>query len=1001
MKRKFFYSLMLSALTIAPALMTSCKDYDDDISRLEGEIGKNTDAITAIQNLLKDGVIITNIAKSNEGITITTSDMQTWVVTNGKDGKDGENGLNGTNGADADVWTIGNDGYWYKNGSKTDYKAIGQDGQDGQNGQNGQDGQNGQNGQNGQDGVDGGYYVPNADGYFYYVAMKADGTPADPVKTDISWTNGNLSAIKTLTGVIFYGVEGYPNGFTISTIAELKSLVFKPQLVVDGVNAINAGALTKNGRIICTPNVVAEYHLNPSTVAEQGINTDNINFVTLTKDYVVTRAISDVTAEYESINNGVLKVGVNFKGSPSEGNKIDLVALQVENAAGEIITSDYATIYTNEFASENLIIARGAYISTLGAGAHYWLTENDAKNEAITDAQVNATPVDKRVILVPYNSTVNLYDEIKTCLDASGSHRRFSDAEMEAYHLSYKFSKISSFKVEGVEDGLKTETDQQQFINLDDNGVVTPKTYQDGAQLRSSIGRTPIVKATLVHKEGNGPETVLEERYVVLKIVDKINDDPVITEAIGYGFDMSVENAFQNINFCADQSANIWPEQMNSVYSKLGISHEQFSNQYEFFDYSRGAVTLNIDGSRKTVRSSQNVVDNPNAGGFKTNGLTWTLTAQEIWDNAGKTPTAVAIFKKKTSEVYVVIYLSATSPLPGKQVVSFPAAGKYVEYWEPVNGVENARALINVRVPNVGENTSTNCTFTHDLTTFFTENPLTLVQNAINASNYKVDAGKGVSANSVKLIFKSATCPGYNISVTNNGQSLTCNGVVVATLNGTVIDLMNNDMAKTLLNTNDFVVTYSYDATFTSCLGELDIPSSGATTFQARFVRPINVASSSPANFKDGEDFGKMGATILDAGQVINIVDWRGKAVQRNNSYWGYYGIQTVTVDNSQVTVTFPSTGVTRKVTETQIKAGIFDATTAADPDLQDGFTSAGLTAADYDMYVFYKNNGGVLKEQIVLHFPVVIEYVWGKVTTQSVDVKVDPTTIINKPANR
>ena len=36
---------------------------------------------------------------------------------------------NGKNGADADVWTIGEkDGYWYKNGVKTEYKAVGVDG---------------------------------------------------------------------------------------------------------------------------------------------------------------------------------------------------------------------------------------------------------------------------------------------------------------------------------------------------------------------------------------------------------------------------------------------------------------------------------------------------------------------------------------------------------------------------------------------------------------------------------------------------------------------------------------------------------------------------------------------------------------------------------------------------------------------------------------------------------------------------------------------------------
>lgn len=39
----------------------------------------------------------------------------------------GEDGEDGDDGRDADVWTIGTNGYWYKNGVKTNNKAIGED----------------------------------------------------------------------------------------------------------------------------------------------------------------------------------------------------------------------------------------------------------------------------------------------------------------------------------------------------------------------------------------------------------------------------------------------------------------------------------------------------------------------------------------------------------------------------------------------------------------------------------------------------------------------------------------------------------------------------------------------------------------------------------------------------------------------------------------------------------------------------------------------------------
>ena len=40
-------------------------------------------------------------------------------------------GLPGDDGDDADVWTIGNDGYWYKNGVKQNQKAVGDVGDEG------------------------------------------------------------------------------------------------------------------------------------------------------------------------------------------------------------------------------------------------------------------------------------------------------------------------------------------------------------------------------------------------------------------------------------------------------------------------------------------------------------------------------------------------------------------------------------------------------------------------------------------------------------------------------------------------------------------------------------------------------------------------------------------------------------------------------------------------------------------------------------------------------
>ena len=119
MNKKFLNAILFGALMASSTgTFVSCKDYDDDIDNLQGQIDSNKDAIAALQKLVGEGKWVSAITPVENGFTVTMSDGSTQTVTSGK-GQDGKDGTE---------WTIGEDGFWYKDGEKTENQAIGQNG---------------------------------------------------------------------------------------------------------------------------------------------------------------------------------------------------------------------------------------------------------------------------------------------------------------------------------------------------------------------------------------------------------------------------------------------------------------------------------------------------------------------------------------------------------------------------------------------------------------------------------------------------------------------------------------------------------------------------------------------------------------------------------------------------------------------------------------------------------------------------------------------------------
>lgn len=239
MNKKFLSALLLGALTVtSTGTLVSCKDYDDDITNLQEQIDKNANAIREINDLIAKGGVITGTTSVEGGVKVTLSNGTDFLIKNGEKGADGLNGVS---------WTIGEDGFWYKDGEKTEYKALGKDGEQGPVGPAGPQGPQGPAGPQGQPGQDatasgenGKYYVPNAStGKF---DIYKDGKLVE--STNISFLgSGVITAVKddakkTLTLYGVTGGSGENKAVVISMSGTLSSLSYRPALYLDGIETI-------------------------------------------------------------------------------------------------------------------------------------------------------------------------------------------------------------------------------------------------------------------------------------------------------------------------------------------------------------------------------------------------------------------------------------------------------------------------------------------------------------------------------------------------------------------------------------------------------------------------------------------------------------------------------------------------------------------------------------------------------------------------------------------
>ncbi len=634
MNKKLFSSLLIGGLlfSFTGGFVSCSEDYDDDIKGLQAQIDAQRASLAEIETLLQSGVVIKDVKSDTNGIKLTLSNGNEYVLTHGEDGKDGK---------DAAVWTIGTDGYWYLNNEKTEYKAIGIDGKDGKdgkdgvdgkdgkdgadgkdgiNGTNGKDGADGKDGINGTDGKDGAdgkdgvdgkdgengyYYVPNTETGMFDIYQVKDGVGTLVKATEISWRAQCMSAVFTGNKLILTGIKGAENeSVTLYVGTGLGSVAFIPEVYSQdfflptpkteymhinsygklGDKVAGTELLKAKTDIEYSNLVTLSYRLNPSDAF-----VENTNFGFISRS-VITRASGDKSgnsARIGQVGEATIANGeVNLVTRYNRAGQGNIVALQTW-VGQDVVTSDY--IYVGSSKGIDVEIRKtqqpslAQYVQRTKNGQIYDVNANTRKSDYI---QKTFLPLAAAAHLeLKMDETHNLNEYVD--LYISGTTDKLTAKGFDGSKIRYEFA------IEEYKDGA---TDQAQFATLDGSNISVGGAIGG----TSAETRTPVVRVDAYITDYNDAERLVASAYIKIKWVKEIKkdtpDDAYPTIDLG-----SSNHVYQTLGSTAKQIYEMpWTKVNTDLYNKAGLNATNFWNYYNTPTYK---VTVNdVDKSYKPVQ---------------------------------------------------------------------------------------------------------------------------------------------------------------------------------------------------------------------------------------------------------------------------------------------------------------------------------------------------------------------------------------------------------------
>ena len=1001
MNKKFLNAVLFGALIASSAgTFTSCKDYDDDISGLQKQIDDLNKIVKDIQSQINNGAILTDVTDVENGVKISLK----------KDGNPKEYTItNGTSGTNY-IWEIGDDGYWYLNKKKTEYKAKGDKGDPGTAGTAGK------------------YYVPNsATGCF---DIYQDGKKVESTQIAYTSTNENIiTATWEKDALTLLGVKDATDGkVTISLTTDLKALVFSPEYYYQGIEAFEMATYKFKPKTVekvnpdgnyktdapttapelfnYAPDMTASYFLNPANAKVED-KAELFSFISADKEYTrATGAKRDFRVEKVDLSkSGMVTVHTKYNGdavkSIADDNQVTVLALQYKGVNGTV-TSDFAAVRATAYTDLQLNLASDPH-----ACNHLYGTALAAINNA---AQVNLKyNNDKGIDLRELINTDRVYQG-GTC---QGWDKNAKEDLVKQAGFKY------SFELVGYHKGVN-ETSQSAHAAIAADGYTMRAQMPEGGKQQAygysaekannlqnpaTINREPLVRVILTDTVNNKIASV---GYLKFKITNKDTQDqqqvfPMATVTTPYTIDCDDNNVMkQDLK---------WFNIEEQIIAQLSLSKTQFETTYDY----EGAA-LNLDQFDKAELNATALLPVNKIGvvqhttqdvnGTETEVLKWAVNNQRAYAafKSGKTSLTTYIrFTKKTdatsvakpdyvnsADKYVYVKFTWTpSAINLTPSTAFDNGSKLVSYWYGANKLDanSGFAEIHGNVEAVG---STDNLKNGAETAAANDEFVFNISNTLKGNKLAVNEMKAPYAGlNSKLVLTYEFVSGHGLYANADGDKIFTDPLLanlVATLNKTtgVVSMKGcSDAAKEKLNayapktgevnTLDKVLTARVKVVATMC-GNIDVPVDNKE-FDVKFIRPISITDAT-AKFVDG--------VTTTAPLKLTFVDWRGYNFTGTRvptaNYFTYYGVKSIALDIPNAKTNL-NNNWNDKLSELTSKIKLnFNAPTEAQ-----------IAAEDFGT-ITYSNNGSTVGT-FQVKIPATVTYDWGELKTEVV-VTIEKTQI-------